>query len=70
MVDGGLEQDGRGRVRVVVWKGHGELESEVGVGGVFGPFYGGFPSHQITVCARKGRNARGRGCHELHELGL
>ena len=70
MIDGGLEEDGRRGVRVVVWEGHGELEGEIGVGGVLRPLDSGFPSHKVTVCAGKGRDARGRRCHELHELGL
>lgn len=70
MVDGRLEEHRWRDVGVVIGKGKAELEREAGVGSIIGALDRGSPGEQVAVSGGKGRDARGGGCHELHQFGL
>lgn len=70
MVDGSLEEDGWGSVGIVGWEGEGELEGKTSVGSVVWALYRRKPREKITVGGGEGGDARGRGGHERHQLGL
>lgn len=70
MVDGCLEEDGWWSIRVVRWKGKGELEGEVGIWSIIRSLDGRSPGLKISVGGWEGRYARSSGGHKLHQLGL
>lgn len=70
VVDGGLEEDGGRRVRVVVGECEGELQRQALIGRLCRAGDGRRPGEKVAVGVGEGRDT-GRGRHhELHELGL
>jgi len=67
VVDRGLVEDGRRHVGVVVGEVHGQLEDEVGVGGVGRAVDGGSPDSHVLVIGERG-DARGGLGHDVHKL--
>lgn len=70
VVDWGLEEDGRGRVGVVIRESEGELEGEAFIGCLGRAYDCCCPREEVAVCVREGGDAGGWGEHQLHQFGL
>ncbi len=70
VVDGGLEEDSRSRVRIVVRESEGEFEGKTSIGSFSRAFYSRSPRLEIAIGRRESRDARSRRGHKLHQLGL
>ena len=70
VVDGGLEENGWWRIRVIVGEGKRELECQALIGSLIGAADGGSPGSKVAIGIRKCGDTGRRREHKLHQFRL